>query len=176
MRLPFVPAPTFLLILTQSVAAVAGELKVERVFGPEIATGPYKHPACLTELDNGDLYLVYYGGEGEYAVQTAVFGSRRKRGRVNLVDSEADRRRPVPVGRQWGRLASARRAGLALLCGSRRRHLVHLARPDEGVARSRRDVVRRLGAGERAGDDGPEPADRAGRRALPPPRLSRDRA
>jgi predicted neuraminidase len=63
-------------------AAPAGELKIERVFGPEVATGPYKHPACLTELDNGDLYLVYYGGEGEYAVQTAVFGSRRKRGEL----------------------------------------------------------------------------------------------
>lgn len=58
----------------------AGELKVERVFGPEVPTGPYKHPACLTELDNGDLYLVYYGGEGEYATETAVFGSRKKAG------------------------------------------------------------------------------------------------
>ena len=60
--------------------ASAGELKVERVLGPEVPTGPYKHPACLTELDNGDLYLVYYGGEGEYATETAVFGARRKRG------------------------------------------------------------------------------------------------
>ena len=58
----------------------AGELKIERVFGPEVPTGPYKHPACMTELSNGDLYLVYYGGEGEYAIDTAVFGSRLKKG------------------------------------------------------------------------------------------------
>ena len=58
----------------------AGDLTIERVFGPEIKTGPYKHPACLTELDNGDLYLVYYGGEGEYATDTSVFGSRKKKG------------------------------------------------------------------------------------------------
>ena len=51
-------------------------LTTERVFGPETPTGPYKHPASITELANGDLYLVYYGGEGEYAVQTGVFGSR----------------------------------------------------------------------------------------------------
>jgi predicted neuraminidase len=55
-------------------------LRVERVFGPEIKTGPYKHPARFDELANGDLYLVYYGGEGEYANRTAVFGSRLKKG------------------------------------------------------------------------------------------------
>ena len=54
--------------------------ELNRVFGPEVPTGPYKHPACLTELSNGDLYLVYYGGQGEYAKDTAVFGSRRARG------------------------------------------------------------------------------------------------
>ena len=61
----------------------AGEPAVERVFGPEIKTGPYKHPACLTELANGDLYLVYYGGAGEYAVDTGVFGSRKKAGQTS---------------------------------------------------------------------------------------------
>jgi len=63
---------TLLLLLA---AVVTG-----RVFGPETPTGPYKHPACLTELDNGDLYLVYYGGGGEYADATAVFGSRQRKG------------------------------------------------------------------------------------------------
>lgn len=52
----------------------------QRVFGPEVPTGPYKHPACLEELSNGDLYMVYYGGEGEYANDTAVFGSRLAKG------------------------------------------------------------------------------------------------
>ncbi|MCW5551969.1 MAG: exo-alpha-sialidase [Verrucomicrobiae bacterium] len=58
----------------------AGELRVERVFGPEIRTGPYKHPARIEALRNGDLYVVYYGGEGEYALDTGVFGSRLKKG------------------------------------------------------------------------------------------------
>jgi predicted neuraminidase len=60
--------------------AHAGEPRRERVFGPEVKTGPYKHPACMTELRNGDFYLVYYGGAGEYAVDTGVFGSRQKQG------------------------------------------------------------------------------------------------
>lgn len=76
----------FLLLAACAVAASAppdaraGEPKFERVFGKEVPTGPYKHPACLTELDNGDLYLVYYGGGGEYEVDTGVFGSRKKKG------------------------------------------------------------------------------------------------
>jgi predicted neuraminidase len=61
-------------------AAGTSDLTVERVFGPEVATGPYKHPACLTELANGDFYLVYYGGQGEYARDTAVYGSRLRKG------------------------------------------------------------------------------------------------
>ncbi len=65
------------LVVSQSLG---GELRHERIFGPEVPTGPYKHPACMTELSNGDLYLVYYGGQGEYANDTAVFGSRRKKG------------------------------------------------------------------------------------------------
>ncbi len=55
-------------------------LRLERVFGPEVPTGRYKHPASMTELRNGDLYLVYYGGDGEYAPGTAVFGSRLRKG------------------------------------------------------------------------------------------------
>ena len=62
------------------VSAQAGSLQLHRIFGPEVPTGRYKHPACLTELRNGDLYLVYYGGAGEYAVETSVFGSRLKKG------------------------------------------------------------------------------------------------
>ncbi len=70
------------IVLTASLAGAlsAGELRLTRVFGPEVPTGPYKHPASMTELASGDLYLVYYGGSGEYAVDTAVFGSRLKRG------------------------------------------------------------------------------------------------
>jgi predicted neuraminidase len=55
------------------------DIVTERVFGPEIP-GPYKHPASLTELHNGDLYLVYYGGSGEYADGSTVYGARRRKG------------------------------------------------------------------------------------------------
>jgi predicted neuraminidase len=49
---------------------------MERIFGPETGTGRYKHPASLTELAGGDLFLAWYGGDGEYAPGTAVWGSR----------------------------------------------------------------------------------------------------
>ena len=71
------------MILAWGVLSAPGErgkLVTERVFGPEVPTGPYKHPASMTELTNGDLYLVYYGGEGEYATDTGVFGARLKKG------------------------------------------------------------------------------------------------
>lgn len=63
-----------------TLASSAAGLRVERVFGPEIRTGPYKHPARVEELANGDLYLAYYGGEGEYSTDTGVFGSRLRKG------------------------------------------------------------------------------------------------
>ena len=73
--------------LLNSVIALAlltsftfAELKFERVFGPETPGGKYKHPASLSELTNGDLYIAYYGGDGEYRGDTAVFGSRRVKG------------------------------------------------------------------------------------------------
>ncbi len=60
--------------------AVADEgLRIERVFGRELPD-PYKHPASFTELTNGDLYLVYYGGSGEYGDDTWVRGSRLVKG------------------------------------------------------------------------------------------------
>ena len=60
-------------------AIAADDITIERLFGPEIP-GKYKHPASITELDNGDLYVVYYGGEGEYEGDTAVYGSRLAKG------------------------------------------------------------------------------------------------
>jgi predicted neuraminidase len=60
-------------------SASADDIQIERLFGPEIP-GKYKHPASITELDNGDLYVVYYGGDGEYAGDTAVYGSRLAKG------------------------------------------------------------------------------------------------
>lgn len=68
----------FLMGLIAAHAAV-GDIFIEKVFGPELP-GKYKHPACIEELDNGDLYLAYYGGSGEYELDTAVYGARLKKG------------------------------------------------------------------------------------------------
>ncbi len=60
-----------------------------RVFGQE-HPGPYKHPASITQLANGDLYIAYYGGANEYDKETAVYGSRKdKKG--------SDWSKPVPI-------------------------------------------------------------------------------
>lgn len=72
-----------LLVNAASAQAVDERLKTNidcyRVFGPE-HPGVYKHPTSITELDNGDLYIAYYGGSGEYGDDTAVYGSRLKPG------------------------------------------------------------------------------------------------
>ena len=62
-------------------AALGGDIVRERVFGPELP-GKYKHPASFTQMANGDLYLVYYGGSGEYGDDTAVHGTRQKHGQT----------------------------------------------------------------------------------------------
>lgn len=51
-------------------------VRVTRVFDAS-EPGAYKHPAAITQLANGDLYLAYYGGSGEYGDDTAVYGARR---------------------------------------------------------------------------------------------------
>ncbi|MCA9041716.1 MAG: exo-alpha-sialidase [Planctomycetaceae bacterium] len=56
------------------------EIKHERVLDPTIPGGIYKHPATIEELPNGDLFIAYYGGEGEYKGDTAVYGSRLVKG------------------------------------------------------------------------------------------------
>ncbi len=63
-------------------------IETYRVFGPE-HPGPYKHPASITELANGDLYIAYYGGSGEYSDDTAVFGSRLKQGETQWTPPQA---------------------------------------------------------------------------------------
>ncbi len=73
---------TINLVLTICCCALlnAQSVHIEKVFGPETDTGLYKHPSSFEFLDNGDFYLVYYGGKGEYAWDTAVFGSRKEKG------------------------------------------------------------------------------------------------
>lgn len=65
-----------------TIEVAAAGIQIEKIFGPETKTGPYKHPSTLTELADGGLLLAYYGGGGEYEVETAVFGSVRKKGAV----------------------------------------------------------------------------------------------
>jgi predicted neuraminidase len=60
-------------------AFAADDIVHQRVFGTELPN-KYKHPATFDELDNGDLYLVFYGGTGEYGEDTAVYGSRLVKG------------------------------------------------------------------------------------------------
>ncbi|MEM7235563.1 MAG: exo-alpha-sialidase [Planctomycetota bacterium] len=55
------------------------EVRTTRVIGSEFP-GKYKHPAAITELASGDLYIAYYTGSGEYGNDTAVYGMRRKSG------------------------------------------------------------------------------------------------
>ena len=70
-----------LLCLAATASLPAAEVRIDRLFGPEIPTGQYKHPASFTELANGDLYAVFFSGQGEYKDNSAaVFGSRLKRG------------------------------------------------------------------------------------------------
>jgi predicted neuraminidase len=60
--------------------STSGDVRITRVFGPEHPGGAYKHPASVTELDNGDLYIAFYGGSGEYGDDTAVYGARLPKG------------------------------------------------------------------------------------------------
>ncbi|MCF6284335.1 MAG: exo-alpha-sialidase, partial [Candidatus Hydrogenedentes bacterium] len=57
----------------------ADDIKIEKVIGTE-HPGEYKHPACIAQLDNGDIFITYYGGGGEYEDESKVWGMRRKKG------------------------------------------------------------------------------------------------
>jgi len=67
------------LFLATDPVLAADDIVYERVIGTEFP-GKYKHPASIEQLANGDLYIAYYGGDGEYAEQTAVYGMRKKKG------------------------------------------------------------------------------------------------
>ncbi|NSW80013.1 MAG: exo-alpha-sialidase [Chthonomonadetes bacterium] len=63
---------------------------VQRVFGPEHPGGRYKHAPSITQLANGDLYLVFYAGSDEYSDDTAIYGARLPRGRKAWT-------KPIPI-------------------------------------------------------------------------------
>jgi len=102
-----------LLLCFVSIRAYAASYNIEsyRVFGPE-HPGQYKHPASITQLANGDLYIAYYGGSGEYGDDTAVYGSRLTVGETqwttpSVIANTPDRGEGNPVvwqapdGRVW---------------------------------------------------------------------------
>jgi hypothetical protein len=102
----------------------------ERVFGPELPD-PYKHPACFTELANGDLYLVYYGGSGEYGDDTWVRGSRFVKGATHWTRPAVIADTPFRSGRHR----------LAVLCRSVRADLVEFADQIQDLPRRGEHVV-----------------------------------
>lgn len=79
MRIPIVILSVSLICLAAMPAGAADDIVINRVIGPEFP-GVYKHPATVAELANGDLYIAYYSGEGEYEGDTAVYGMRLKKG------------------------------------------------------------------------------------------------
>ncbi len=90
MKFPVLPV-LFLSLAASLVAAplaeAADDIQFERVIGPEYP-GKYKHPATIEEFDNGDLYIAYYGGDGEYADVTADYGMRKKVGESKWSEPE----------------------------------------------------------------------------------------
>jgi len=86
MKFPALLAVSALLLIA-SLAAAADDIAFERVIGPEYP-GKYKHPATIEEFDNGDLYIAYYGGDGEYAEKTADYGMRKKAGESKWSEPE----------------------------------------------------------------------------------------
>lgn len=72
---------TLCLAMLPALAIAADDITYERVIGTEFP-GKYKHPASIEELAGGDLYIAYYGGDGEYADVTAVYGMRKKKGQA----------------------------------------------------------------------------------------------
>ncbi len=78
-----------------TLTSLQAELKTEMIFGPETKTGHYKHPTTITECDNGDLLIAYYGGGGEYETETAVYGSRLKKGSPKWTPPAAIARNPM---------------------------------------------------------------------------------
>jgi len=74
-----------LCLLSVLSADAADEIVINRVIGPEFP-GRYKHPATIAELANGDLYIAYYSGAGEYQGDTAVYGMRLVKGTSEWTD------------------------------------------------------------------------------------------
>jgi len=91
---------------------VLAQLSIQRIFGPEHSGGRYKHAPSITQLANGDLYLVFYAGADEYSEDTAIYGTRLPKGRRSWTRPSAIANAPyqpegnpvvwqAPDGRVW---------------------------------------------------------------------------
>ncbi len=69
---------------------MTAQFPAQKVFGPEHPGGRYKHAPSITQVANGDLYLVFYAGADEYSEDTAIYGARLPRGRTQWT-------RPSPI-------------------------------------------------------------------------------
>jgi predicted neuraminidase len=72
-------AVLLLCVLLVPSARADDDIVIHRVIGTEFP-GRYKHPATVAELANGDLYIAYYSGAGEYEGDTACYGMRLVKG------------------------------------------------------------------------------------------------
>lgn len=63
------------LALLAAPSFAADDILIEQVIGKE-HPGQYKHPASVTQRNNGDLLATYYGGDGEYEDNSTVWGIR----------------------------------------------------------------------------------------------------
>ena len=73
------PILSALIVCNFSFGVVPAGIQTEKVIGTEFP-GKYKHPASFAELTNGDIYLAYYGGGGEYEDESKVWGMRKAKG------------------------------------------------------------------------------------------------
>lgn len=92
---PWIALAAVSLLGANATHAAAAEIEMRRLFGPEVKTGDYKHPASVTELANGDLLLAFFSGKGEYRDNAAaVFGSRLPAGKRRWSTPTAIARNP----------------------------------------------------------------------------------
>ena len=123
-------------------AAVNGfAIETTEIIGPADPGGQYKHPTTFTQLDNGELYLAFYGGSGEYSTDTAVYGSRRDSRTKKWSTPKVIADTPFCFGRKSGGLAGSRWNRLAVLCGPLWRDLVDLSDSSENLSGWGEDMV-----------------------------------
>ena len=96
--------------------AAEGDLQREVVIPADSdAPGPYRHPSMFDELDNGDLYAVYYGGAG------STKGIRLFMGSASLAEVTVGRgRKSLPIrraslkGTRWSGKGRTARSGCSI--------------------------------------------------------------